>query len=157
MGCNSSRAALEVTTSHHNQYIEYSFHENLVRDRTGDGRQRFDELYEVLEEIGHGGISTIYKIRKRQQPVGGSVRSLTRGNSWKRLQSEGFKRRDKSRQQSTRDSLFALKVINLSLVQGDKIEQLKNEVEILKMLDHKNIIRGRSELASHQPGNDTLE
>jgi serine/threonine protein kinase len=43
----------------------------------------------------------------------------------------------------TRDSLFALKVIDLSLVPGDKVEQLKNEVEILKRLDHKNIIRGR--------------
>jgi serine/threonine protein kinase len=146
MGCNSSKAALDAKTSHHNHHMEYSFHENLVRDRTGHGRHRFNELYEVLEDIGHGGISTIYKIRKRQQPVGGSARSLTRGNSWRRWQPEAFKRPDKSlqpRQQMTRDSLFALKVIDLSLVPGDKVEQLKNEVEILKRLDHKNIIRGR--------------
>jgi serine/threonine protein kinase len=36
---------------------------------------------------------------------------------------------------------FALKVINLVMVQEDKIAQLKNEVEILKTLDHPNIIK----------------
>jgi serine/threonine protein kinase len=149
MGCISSKAALSTTTEHHNpRKGDYSFHENLLRDRTGDGRQRFDQLYEILEEIGQGGLSIIYKIRKRHHPVGGSARSLTRGKSWKRLQPERFNRADKALrpQQHTRDILFALKVIDLSMVQGDKIEQLKNEVEILKMLDHKNIIRGRSEI-----------
>ncbi|ACI65117.1 predicted protein, partial [Phaeodactylum tricornutum CCAP 1055/1] len=36
---------------------------------------------------------------------------------------------------------FALKVINLAMVKEDKIDQLKNEIEILKTLDHKNIIK----------------
>lgn len=36
---------------------------------------------------------------------------------------------------------FALKEIDLAQVPRDKVEQLKNEVEILKALDHKNIIK----------------
>ncbi|KAL7559060.1 hypothetical protein ACA910_018415 [Epithemia clementina (nom. ined.)] len=35
---------------------------------------------------------------------------------------------------------FALKVINLDVVNDAQIEQLKSEIEILKVLDHKNII-----------------
>lgn len=40
-----------------------------------------------------------------------------------------------------KEMVFALKDINLAIVPADKIEQLKNEVEILKTLDHKNIIK----------------
>ena len=127
------------------RHQEHSFHENLVRQRTGHGRRRFDQLYEVLEEIGCGTLCNIYKIRKRQQPVGVPVRRLTPGNSWKQLH-QGFMQTGKSIPQNTREGMFALKVIHLSLVPGDRIEQLKNEVEILKMLDHKNIIRGRPEV-----------
>lgn len=45
---------------------------------------------------------------------------------------------------------FALKEINLAMVKEDKIDQLKNEVEILKALDHKNIIKAYETFHSKQ-------
>ena len=145
MGCNCSRSASNPSTNERKRQLERSFYENLVRERTGHGRRRFDQLYEILEEIGSGTLCTIYKIKKRQQSVGVAVRRLTPGNSWKQLH-QAFMQTGKPDQQSTREGMFALKVIHLALVPDDKIQQLKNEVEILKMLDHKNIIRGRPEV-----------
>ena len=117
-----------MDTSRH----QNSLHENLVRERTG--RNRFDKIYEVLEEIGHGGLCTIKKIRKREESIGGSAHKVTRGSPLRRLRQEGFTRgRIQSKPHSNKEVLFALKVINLALVQEDKIDQLKNEVEILKV------------------------
>jgi serine/threonine protein kinase len=110
---------------------------------------------------------TIYKIRRRDGTIGGSARRLGKGSNFSRLKPEGFGRRKEEipeRKVPEKEALFALKVINLSLVQvsnyftnhllktifssssvwpsqEDKIEQLQNEVEILKTLDHKNIIK----------------
>jgi len=46
---------------------------------------------------------------------------------------------------------FALKVINLKLVTGgpEKVDQLKNEVEILKTLDHRSIIKAYETFQRH--------
>ena len=99
----------------------YSFHENLVRERTG--RNRFDKIYEVVEEIGHGGLCTIFKIRKRGESIGGSARKLDKGTPWHRLKPEGFVRKKDGTDLRGQDKevLFALKVINLSLVQVSKL------------------------------------
>jgi Protein kinase domain len=56
--------------------------------------------------------------------TGNDTASITKGNS-----------------NNTKPMYFALKVINLVMVKEDKIAQLKNEVEILKTLDHPNIIQ----------------
>lgn len=124
----SKQQSGQMDTSRH----QNSLHENLVRERTG--RNRFDKIYEVLEEIGHGGLCTIKKIRKREESIGGSAHKVTKGSSFRRLRQEGFRRgRVQSKTQNNKEVLFALKVINLALVQEDKIDQLKNEVEILKV------------------------
>jgi len=51
---------------------------------------------------------------------------------------------------SSANFYFALKEINLAMVKEDKIDQLKNEVEILKALDHKNIIKAYETFHSKQ-------
>lgn len=135
-------------------------------------------------------LSQIYKIRKREDMVGGSSRpELVRRNgssflflpallgttlhSHSRTASKtsldkGLSRHDSGNSGASlhsaasnssthnlhaaaagggihRDTplVFALKVINLKLVAGgpEKIDQLKNEVEILKTLDHRSIIK----------------
>lgn len=137
---SSNKATSEVLDS--SRARTYSLHENLVRERTG--RLQFNRIYDVLEEIGHGGLCTIKRIRKKDESIGGSAHKVIKGNSFRRLAPEGFQRgrnKRESKTQSNVEVLFALKVINLVLVKGDKIDQLKNEVEILKSLDHKNIIK----------------
>lgn len=104
-------------STHDSRHRAYSFHENLVRERTG--RHRFDKIYEVLEEIGHGGLCTIFKIVQRPESIGGSARKLVKSSSLGRLKPEGFVRRKEELARRSQDKgiLFALKVINLSLVQ----------------------------------------
>ena len=178
-----------------------SFHEALVRQRGAE--KEFDEIYEVLHEIGQGGLCKIFKLRKNDDQIGGSSRPelvkkrkrknlLKLGLFRKTLPSNGSKSNlidvlqhpsaphhassesselpssggggDSSSEKSGEDGqqkpsipkqaamresfssggptmYFALKVINLAMVKEDQIDQLKNEVEILKTLDHKNIIK----------------
>ena len=139
---------------------EYSFHENLVLQRFG--RERFDKMYENLDEIGRGGLCTVYKIQKRHVDGRfGPARRFLKRNSLRRDKARIPEDSDSEKEEAVSDTsnkttppqtttteyknntYFALKVINLAMVQEDKIGSLKNEVEILKTLDHKNIIKGR--------------
>jgi calcium-dependent protein kinase len=156
---------------HHEQRRRtYSLQENLVRER--DRRHKFEDIYEIVEDIGLGGLCEIYKIRKRDERVGGSsrpdlVRKQARIVVPALLSSPGSKvhKRYSTRSSSGNNGSFffnnnsngsspassssnnslyyALKVINLHLVAGgsEKINQLKNEVELLKTLDHRSIIK----------------
>ena len=124
--CTSKKSIPEIIEDEieHSRHRAYSFHENLVRERTG--RHRFELIYEVLDEIGHGGLCTIYKIRKREESIGGSARMVTvvKRNSFGRLLPEGFKREVESKEKkihANKEVLFALKVINLALVQVRKL------------------------------------
>ncbi|CAB9509993.1 MAP kinase-activated protein kinase 2 (Fragment) [Seminavis robusta] len=156
--CNSTRSRFRAREEDTSRHVTYSFHENLVRQRTG--RHRFDQIYEVLEEIGNSGLCTIYRLRRRQISTGGgsSTKKLAaRRNSWNRLKSGRFNHRQQpassppkreepvaegsANSNNNKEIFFALKVIHLSLVQEDKIDQLTSEVEFLKTLDHKNIIK----------------
>jgi serine/threonine protein kinase len=190
-----------------------SFHEGLLRER--DKKHSFDDYYEVIEEIGHGGLCRVFKIEKRESMVGGSSRPelvrarVRRNRSYanvfritmperrksssspkgglkqggpKRITSESAIHSNNyggaSSKLPTRVTCktgapaeqqdpvgyyfpegefaehfpsqhhtflapmyFALKEIDLTMVAEDKLDQLKNEVEILKTLDHMNIIK----------------
>ena len=155
-----------------------SIHEGLVRER--DKKSDITEYYEIIDEIGQGGLCKVFKIRKKEHKIGGSSReenvripkrrffggSPARSHS-KRASSGSICLRSKSDEypgpassptltqleenfptsvsytslRSVGDMYFALKEINLAMVQEDKIDQLRNEVEILKALDHKNIVK----------------
>lgn len=157
-------------------------------------------VVQVLEEVGRGGLCHVYKIRKRDEMVGGSSRpevvkrsrrqkqtSLVNlaqkfshaaasattggasGNNRRSLSSPSLNalfaeasansssmmmtpadeltsiRPTASRQLSNNKTplLYALKVFNLKLVCGGPamLDQLHNEVELLRTLDHPSIIK----------------
>jgi len=112
-----------------------SLHEGLLRER--DQEQLIEDVYEIVEEIGQGGLCKIYKIRKHGDKIGGSSRpELVRGKSWMFHSSKLLRRaslqsvRSIERSEFSNPPLyFALKAINLGMVKEDKIDQLKNEVE----------------------------
>jgi serine/threonine protein kinase len=148
-----------------------SIQHNLVREREGRKKQTFADIYEVQHEIGQGGLCKIYKIVKKKEKVGGSSRpeNVYKSRGIQQIFSNFPPPSPRSRpkpifspvtgdyippplnttttavmESSTsmqQPMYFALKVFNLVLLKEDKIESLRNEVEILKTLDHKNIIK----------------
>ena len=160
----SSSFGLDGTDSSKSRSLQQA----LVREREGKRRQEFEDIYEVKHEIGQGGLCKIYKIEKKGEKIGGSSRpenvrktgidlifstfpnapphhSLTATPRTKRKQgvfspvTGDFVSSQAAGQ--FQPMYFALKVFNLVLLKEDKIESLRNEVEILKTLDHPNIIK----------------
>lgn len=138
-----------------------SIHRAFVRER--DKTANLEDFYEIVEEIGRGGLCAVFKIRKKQSKIGGTSRSdnvkavprwasplrrkstpvMAASNSRTALNKlgEGNFARAHSDGSTQHELYFAMKEINLALVAPEKVEQLKYEVEILKALDHKNIIK----------------
>jgi hypothetical protein len=111
-----------------------SFHEALVRER--DHKHDFNDIYEMLEEIGQGGICKIYKIKKKDEMMGGSSREenvrksksiIQRISPRITIRPKAIKRGYSGEAPEGAHKYFALKVINLALVKEDSIDQLRNE------------------------------
>ena len=136
MGNNNSANLKQSTSSLSLTKESRSVHEALVRER--DRKQDIEDIYHMVGEIGQGGLCKIYKIRKKDNKIGGSSRpentkrksffsksiSMSPRVSHKELAKAG----DRTDSQGY-PLFFALKVINLTMVKEDKIDQLKNEVE----------------------------
>jgi calcium-dependent protein kinase len=105
-----------------------SLQRNLVREQHRD----FHEVYHVEGIIGEGSISNIYKIKKRKSVIGRSSFSKKRGST-------GKTRRDKKRTVS--GQVYALKEIDTAGVKEGYMEELFNEVALLRQLDHPHIVK----------------
>lgn len=165
-GSGSFASGLDATEGSKSRSLQQA----LVREREGKRRQEFEDIYDVKHEIGQGGLCKIYKIEKKGEKIGGSSRPENVRKSGIDLIFSTFPNavvqtsnhssnhttpRQKSRKNhlsnggggdfvsigSLQPMYFALKVFNLVLLKEDKIESLRNEVEILKSLDHPNIIK----------------
>jgi hypothetical protein len=108
--------------------------------RVRDHQHDFNDIYEMLDVIGQGGICEIYKIKKKYEMMGGSSREENVRRSGKskslisRINKSPRAARPKNRQRGYSGDVpagahmyFALKVINLALVKEDSIDQLQNE------------------------------
>ena len=102
--------------------------DNLVREQERD----FREVYDVVALIGEGSISNIYKIRKKESALGGSSRLSDSSISTHMSETTkpGY-------------TIFALKEIDTAFLKQGCGEELKNEIELLKYLDHPCIIKVR--------------
>jgi serine/threonine protein kinase len=124
--CSKQGAAREnVLGAEHLQH-------NLLRDQT----KELEDVYEIVEVIGEGSISRISKVKKRE--VGGTARlSVVQRRTEEK--SDG----DASYQSKSEfpDVYFALKEIDLSFVNKVYLDEMVNEIELLKSLDHPNIIK----------------
>ena len=118
-----------------------TIHSNLVREQHVD----FDELYEIVELIGEGSISNISKIKRKESAEGGSSRPDFVHR--KDIVTKGSSNREEPTRELTNDhkshptEYFALKEIDLSFVKQEYIDELHNELEMLKSFDHPNIIK----------------
>jgi serine/threonine protein kinase len=111
--------------------------ENLIVTKNMNVR----DVYDVVEEIGKGSVSTIYKIRKRDddQPHPEIRR--------KNLEADGTFHPSCNGPRSASDGpphhgFYALKQVNLDNINpNNHYDFFQNEVEILRRLDHPNIVR----------------
>jgi serine/threonine protein kinase len=128
------------------------------------------KYYELLEVLGVGSMGTVAKVKKKETAVGGSARVTFRESEKKccfglpftccfagegsakqniidpasNHQSKPLLRKTSSliTYGNKKESYFALKSILLERAANETyVEELKNEVALLKTLDHPNIVR----------------
>jgi serine/threonine protein kinase len=89
-------------------------------------RQDFREVYDIVEQVGKGSISNIYKIRKK------SILGSATKSDVKDL---------KVKSNSVDHVTYALKEILLNQVEEDYLYELENEIALLRLVDHPGVIR----------------
>lgn len=131
--CYGSQKAVQ-----HNVPIKGKLNTNMVHERQGDIFRK----YEVIKAIGEGSMGAISKARIKEDRKGGSayhpepqgvVQMLIPQGTTPGLLKESEKRQV--------DVYYALKTIQLARVTPDFVEELRNEIDILKSLDHPNIVK----------------
>ena len=114
----------------------YSIRGQLV---TKKSNKNVSKCYEKLDKIGDGSISTIYRVARKGR------KGATNGNGNNENSSSLIKKLlmicPSYDNEETPKICYAMKQIDLKRVPQFFIEELKNEIEILKTLDHPNIIR----------------
>ena len=95
---------------------EETLQTHLVRDQS----RNFYDVYDVVKIIGHGSISTISKIKKKKQS---NINGM------------------KTTKKTKPHLYFVLKEMDTSIIETNRIDELENEITLLKALDHPNIIK----------------
>lgn len=90
-------------------------------------QQPIQTLYEMHEIIGHGKFSTVYRAQRRNP---------------------GDQRKD--------DENVAVKVINRTRMSDDNRDLLRSEVNVLKLLNHPNVVALRHVITSREQNKDML-
>ena len=98
--------------------------------------------YEVAEVIGEGSIGAVCKVRIKEKKVGGSAfHPKHKGFSFAKLLGKKTKSTNHKLSEHSQDYLYALKSIQLARVTPTFLKELENEIDILRTLDHPNIVR----------------
>lgn len=117
-----------------------SLHDNLLREKNKNALKK----YEVLNVLGTGSMGTVSMVKIKDSKIGGSAFKSSKGLVGKAL-NKLFKKQASSIPDSSErrkvDNLYALKSIQLDRVKPLYVEELKNEIEILKSTDHPNIVK----------------
>lgn len=125
----------------------HSIHGGILRERKIDVYQKYREV----AVLGSGSMGHVAKVEVREGEEGGSAYRYS--TSVDSSLNGGVKSKSKPKNvelQPTTSSLserkrhhidFALKSIQLERVSPTFVEELKNEIEILKTMDHPNIVR----------------
>jgi calcium-dependent protein kinase len=108
-----------------------SMHSNMLRQMKGDD---VFKKYKSLEVLGSGSMGFVAKAKIRRNKVGGSA-----------FKKKGFIIKKSSNgtlsERRQEEVLYALKSIILDKVSPLFLEELRNEISILRGLDHPNIIK----------------
>lgn len=112
---------------------------NLLLEREGDVLSK----YEIISIIGEGSMGSVSKARVKEEAIGGSAYHADEGcfGCFRPKSKKPAVIDQKDRRKH--DNIYALKTIILSRVTPDFIEELRNEINILRTMDHPNIVKVR--------------
>lgn len=120
-----------------------SLHANILREIENDDPFR---KYEVIQVLGEGSMGAVFKVQIRKSHVGGSAFRPRKQKGLMKL-FRFLVKHDKHSEQPTQvsehtdDFIYGMKRIMLDRISPVFIEELKNEIDILRNLDHPNIVR----------------
>lgn len=130
--CSSNTKTVDVplkqTTSH------TTMHDGILRELHSDVYTRYEEI----EVLGQGSMGHVAKVQVREGTVGGSAFHPNVGDEGQLIKTNVLKERRQHKVE------YALKMIRLDRVKPMHIQEMKNEIEVLKglvSLPH-TIIRG---------------
>lgn len=135
----SSSTASNWSTSSNGSMSYTHLRSGLTREQVN--RDPFD-FYEVTKTLGKGSMGSVKLVRKKADKIGGSARRVRdRAESWSSYLNTSATELNPSAN-ATRDIEYAMKSIVLSHVNNQTfVDELRNEVDILRTLDHPNIVR----------------
>ena len=135
----------EKTTSSSNRLTDH-----MIRERHAD----VFNYYQDVRRLGEGSIGSVRLVKRKKGTEGGSAYGNREepgacgclidgifGCSWlTRSKATNHRRYNKSAN-SNHSEMYALKSIQLRLVQKDYLDELRNEISVLRSLDHPNIVK----------------
>jgi serine/threonine protein kinase len=120
MGCTQSTAASPAVKPKH--FIG----ENLIVEKN----KNFNQDYKVIKQVGEGSISNIYLVSKK-------LSSFKSGSASMR----GFKQEIDDAKSGNSEIYYALKEIDMELIEPEFLVEMRNEINLLKKIDHPNVLR----------------
>ena len=136
--------------------VEHRLRRNMTQDTKN--RNVF-KYYEPIKVLGVGSMGCVTLVRKKKEAIGGSARTSPR-KSQPQCGCFEFRKTDTDRQNFAKllhsashshhsipsdhdyEVIYALKTIHLNRVSDPKFTaELRNEIDIIKSLDHPNIVR----------------
>jgi serine/threonine protein kinase len=134
--------------------------DHMIRERHAD----VFSYYQDIRQLGEGSIGSVRLVRRKKGTVGGSAYDSQRdtankegtcgclidgvfGCSWLGMKNKAARRGGRHISESSKSvnsnhtEIFALKSIQLRLVKKEYLDELRNEVSVLRSLDHPNIVK----------------
>lgn len=141
----SNQTNASATTSghlHHSSSVSSSLQGNILKEST---ENVFDK-YEILQVLGQGSMGYVAKVKVRSGRVGGSATDpKPKKGPLGRLKFVGaFRRKQLSNPkfiEETSDHVYAIKTIQIEKVSPVFIQELENEIDILRSMDHPHIVK----------------
>lgn len=105
------------------------------------------EKYEIVRVIGQGSMGHVSEVRIKDTKLGGSAFGPKKQTSWFKCctsidaVADPPQERFAAHQRSKHEHIYALKSIHLDRISPVFIEELKNEIAILRSMDHANIVK----------------
>jgi serine/threonine protein kinase len=123
-------------------------HENILRETTTEDVY---EKYEKIGSLGQGSIGDVTKVRILRKKIGGSAfhhKQKQRTGAFglgvglvRHFRNKHGQRKLQTFSQAHLYSEYALKSIIVHQLSPTSMKELKNEIEILRSMDHPNIVR----------------